>query len=185
MDEDLIALAKEEMQAVIEVVIGDLAVVKTGRAKPDLLEHVQVEAYETRMSIIELATISAPDPHVLIVQPWDESIIRNIEKAIAISDLHLNPVVDGNIIRIPIPVLTEERREELVKLVDQKMESGRLLLRQTRQEIKKKIEGQKGKPGVSEDDIHRLMEELEKTTDEFMEKIEELGERKREELRTV
>lgn len=185
MEEDLLAKARDEMDAVIEMVTGDLATVKTGRAKPDLLERIQVEAYDTRMSLLELATISAPDPRLLLVQPWDESIIANIEKAIATSELNLNPNVDGNVIRIPIPVLTEERREELVKLVGQKVESGKVLLRQARQDIKKEIEGLEGQPGVSEDDIHRMMEELEKITEEFVKKVEELGEQKKGELMTV
>jgi ribosome recycling factor len=185
MEHELIVNAREEMDAVVEAVIGDLATVRTGRAKPDLLEHVMVEAYDTRMPIIELATISAPDAQLLVVQPWDESITEAIAKAIATSDLHLNPVVDGTAIRIAIPALTEERREEFVKLVAQKMESGRSLLRQARQDTKKLIEGLKGSPGVSEDDIFRLMDALEKLTDSYIEKIENLGKEKEVELRTV
>ncbi len=185
MDGDVIENSRGEMEAVIDIVSGDLAMVKTGRAKPDLLEKVQVEVYESRMPIIELATISAPDPHLLVVQPWDDTILESIAKAISSSNLYISPVVDGNIIRISIPPLSEERREELVKLVNQKLESGRVLLRQARQDTKKMIEDMKGQPGVSEDDIHRKMAELEKTTDEFMKRIEELGEGKREELRTV
>lgn len=185
MEHLLIQEAKVEMEAVIEVVIGDLAMVKTGRARPDLLENVQVQAYDTRMPLIELSSITAPDPHMLMVQPWDESIVETVAKGIAGSDLNLNPVVDGKLIRISIPPLTEERREELVKLVGQKLESGKVLLRGARQETKKKIEDLKGEPGVSEDDIHRLMEQLEKLTEEYMDKVEKLGENKREELRTI
>lgn len=173
------------MEGVVEIVEEDFAMVKTGRAKPNLVEKVQVEAYQTRMPLIELAAISAPDPNLIVIQPWDESIVDNIVKAIAQSDLNLNPIYEGGVIRIQVPPLTEERREELVKLVSQKIESGRVLLRQVRQEVKKKVEGMKGQPGVSEDDIHRLMEELEKVTEEFIKKVEDMGRTKEEELRTI
>lgn len=185
MDDEIIEQTRMDMDAVIEIVQGDLATVKTGRAKPSLVEKVQVEAYDTRMPLVELATISAPDPHLLVIQPWDESIIENIAKAVNRSDLNLNANIDGGLIRIPIPLLTEERREELVKLVSQKLESGRVLLRQTRQETKKKIENSKGDPGVSEDDVYGMLDELEKLSDEYHKKIDELGKLKEEELRTI
>lgn len=185
MDENVIEKARSEMDAVIDIVKEDLDEVKTGRAKPSLVQNVMVEAYGTRMALIELATISSPDPQMLIIQPWDEGITANIEKAISTSDLNLNPVVDGSLIRIKIPPLTEERRQDLVKLVGQKLESGRVLLRQVRQDSKKLIEDSKGTPGVSEDDIFRLLSELEKVMDEYMQKVEELGEVKKQELMTI
>lgn len=185
MDDPLLIQARNDMEAVLDVVREDLSTVKTGRAKPALVEHIEVSAYDTQMPLIELATISAPDPHLLMIQPWDETILENIAKAIATSDLHLNPVVDQSLIRIQISPLTEERREELVKLVSQKLESGRVLLRQVRQDVKKRLEGMKGQPGVSEDDTHRQLESLEKTTDEFMGKITAMGEEKEVELRTI
>ena len=177
--------ARNDMEAVLDVVGEDLETVKTGRARPSFVEQVQIEVYNTSMPLIELATISAPEPHLLVVQPWDESVVEDIARGIAASELHLNPVVDAALIRIQIPPLTEERREDLVKLVGQKLESGRVLLRQARQESKKKIEGMKGQPGVSEDDIHTLLSELEQLTDEFMEKVAAMGREKEEELRTI
>ena len=185
MDDPLLIEARNGMDGVLDVVREDLTTVKTGRAKPSLVEHIEVLAYNTKMPLIELATISAPDPHLLVIQPWDESIIEAISKAIAASDLRLNPVVDQSLIRIQIPPLTQERREELVKLVHQKLESGRILLRQLRQDIKQKIEGMKGLPGVSEDDIHRQLDDLEKITDEFMGKLSAMGEVKEGELLAV
>ncbi len=185
MNNEHIDACREEMSAVIEVVGEDLSTIKTGRARPDFIAQVQVESYGTRMPLIELANITTPDPQLLVVTPWDESVIENIEKAIASSDLNLSPVVDGNIIRIAIPALTEERREEMVKLVKQKLESGRVLLRQARQETKRNIEGMKGESGVSEDDIHLLLGELDKLMEEYSKKIERLGEVKEEELRTI
>ena len=180
----MLTQARQAFEGVLEVIRGDLAVVRTGRARPELVEKVQVEAYEgqPRMSLVELASISAPDPQQLVVKPWDQGIISKIEKAIAVSDLGLNPVVDGEIVRIAIPALTEERRKDLVMLVHKKLEAGRNLLRSERQQIKEKIESQKGQPGISEDDIFRQLEELQKLTEELMTKIEDMGKAKESEL---
>jgi ribosome recycling factor len=185
MDEMIIEQARGDMEGVIEIVEEDLASVKTGRAKPSLVERVQVDVYQTKMPLIELAAISAPESNLLVVQPWDESIVEDIIKAISASDLNINPVLDGSLIRIVIPPLTEERRNDLIKLVFQKIESGRVLIRQVRQEAKKKIEGVKGEPGVSEDDVHRMMQELEKVTEEFIKKVEGMGQKKEGELRNI
>ena len=185
MSNDFISKARGEMDSVIDIVREDLGTVKTGRAKPDLISQVQVEVYNSRMPLFELAIISAPDPQLLVVRPWDETVIENVERAISKSELNLNPVVDGSLIRIAIPALTEERREEMVTLVHQKLESGRVLLRQVRQETKKEIEAKKGSPGVSEDDIHLWMEDLEDLVKEYLEKIKELGKTKEEELLTI
>lgn len=185
MTNDHLAEARRAMEEVLGVVLEDLALVRTGRAKPSLVETIMIPVYNTRMSLRELATISAPEPHLLVIQPWDETVVQDIAKGIAASEMGLTPVVDGSLIRIQIPPLTEERREEYVKLVHQKLESGRILLRQARQDAKKKIEDLKGQPGVSEDDIHRLLGELETLTDEYIEKVEEMGRVKEEELRTI
>jgi len=185
MEHEILTQTRKDMVAVLSVVGEDLATVKTGRAKPSLIERVMIEVYNMRMPLIELATISAPDPQLLVVQPWDESVIQDIAKGISQSQIGLNPVVDGSIIRLQIPPLTEERREEYVALVRQKIESGRVMLRQARQDSKKRIEGLKGEPGVSEDDIFRLLAELEKVTDEHTEKLEAQGRDKEAELRTI
>ncbi len=177
--------AEQQMGEVIILVESDLKGVKTGRARPNLIEDIKVEAYEGTMRLKELAAISSPDPHSLVVSPWDKSILKNIEKAIAISDLHLAPIVDNDLIRIQIPPLTEETRRDLVKLVYQKLESGRHILRQVRNDIKREIEGMKGKPGVSEDDIHNGVEELQKLIDKFTQKIEDIGKAKEQELMTI
>lgn len=184
---DLLSLASSAFEGVLSVIRGDLATVRTGRARPELVENVFVEAYEgqERMKIVELASISAPDPHQLVLKPWDQSILDRIEKALAMADLGVNPVVDGEIIRIVIPMLTEERRRDLVMLVHKKLEAGRNLLRGERQQIKEKVETQKGQPGVSEDDIFRQLEELQKLTEEFMVKIEEMGKVKEAELMQI
>ncbi|MBI2010002.1 MAG: ribosome recycling factor [Candidatus Chisholmbacteria bacterium] len=185
--QEILDKARGDFERVIAVLNDDLSTVKTGRAKPSLVEKVMVEAYEgqPRMALVELATISAPDPQTLVIQPWDRSILEKIEKAISISSLQLHPVVDGDMVRISIPPLTEERRVDLVKLTKQKLESGRVLLRQARGEIRDEIEAKKGQPGVSEDDIHEGFKKLDELTDEFMKKIEEVGVAKEKELMTM
>lgn len=185
--QDLLGKARDNFDKVIGVVNGDLATVKTGRAKPDLVEQVMVEAYEgqPRMKLLELASISAPDPQQLVIKPWDQSVLSKIEKGIMASGLGLSPVVDGDIVRISIPALTEERRLDLVKLVKQKLESGKTLLRQARHEIKEEIDRRKGTPNVSEDDVKGAVEELDKMTEEYNGKIDGLGEAKEKELMTV
>ena len=183
----MLVQARQAFEGVVEVIRGDLGTVRTGRARPELVEKVLVEAYEgqPRMALVELAAISAPDPHQLIIKPWDQNVLEKIEKGLATSDLGLNPVVDGEIIRINIPALTEERRRDLVMLVNKKLEAGKNLLRGERQRVKEKIEGQKGQPGVSEDDIFRQLEELQKLTEEFMTKIDQMGKAKEAELMQI
>jgi len=185
--QEILSKAKGDFDKVLEVLRNDLNMVKTGRARPDLVERVYVEAYEgqPKMPILELASISAPDSQQLVIKPWDPSVLNKIAKALSASDLQLNAVVDGEMVRISIPPLTEERRTDLVKLVKQKLESGKVLLRQARHEIKETIDHMKGKPDVSEDDISGGVEDLDKLTEEYMGKIEAIGAGKEKELMTV
>lgn len=176
---------KRDADKLLEVFTGDLATVRTGRAKPSLVENVQVEAYGSRMRLMELAQITAPEPTQILIKPWDQTVLSAIEKAIQISDLHVNPVVDGQQIRILIPALTGERREELIKLVGQKKHAAEEMLRDVRTKYKKLIEAQKGQPGISEDDIKRDLETLQKNTDGYTKSITELADGKEAELRTV
>lgn len=176
---------QSQTQQVLQLAEQDLKGIKTGRAKPSLVEDIPVLAYNSKMTLKELASITAPDPQQILVSPWDRSVLGEIEKALAGSSLHLNPVVDGDLIRIKIPPLTQENRQELVKLVAQKLESAKAMLRQARGEIKEKIEARKGKSGVSEDDIHRDLEELQKITDDTTDHLEELGKSKEAELMSL
>ena len=183
--EEILNKAKQQIEELLELIDDDLKGIKTGRAKPSLIENIRVEAYASKMALKELASISAPDPHSLIVSPWDKTVLEAIEKAVFSSNLNLHPVVDNDLIRIQISPLTEETRKDLVKLVAQKLESGRKLLRQLRNEAKKEIEDRKGKPAVSEDDIKQWMEDLQKLINETSGKIEEFGKIKEEELMTI
>lgn len=177
---------KQKMQGVVDLMKQDLNGVKTGRAKPSMIEQIKVEAYAgTWMPLLELSSINAPDPHMLLVQPWDHSVTAKIEKALATAEIPLNPVVDGNVIRITIPPLTEETRKEMVKLVKQKIESGKEMLRGIRNDVKREIDNQKDDAGVSEDDIKSWLEEMQKINDNFMKTLEDLGDAKEKELMEI
>jgi ribosome recycling factor len=185
IEHELIQLLRQKFTKVLEIVEEDFETIRVGRAKPSLIENLGVMAYGGRMRLMELATISAPDPNMLIVSPFDKSIMRDIEKAIADSEMQLSPAVSGDMIRIVIPSLTQERRLDFVKLLKQKSESGKVMLRQARQDIKEKIDALKERKEVSEDDIYMLLEQLDKITGEFNEKIEEMSRSKEEEIMAV
>ncbi len=163
----------------------DISTLRTGRASAQLLDVVDVEAYGTRMKVNELANISVPDPTLVVVSPWDKSILSALEKAISISPLNLHPVVDGSIIRIAVPALTEERRKDMVKLLHQKIEAGRVMLRNVRQDSRKEIEKMKDDAGVSEDDIKADLEQLDVEVKKYMDLIEHLDQEKEKELMKV
>lgn len=172
-------------QKIISHITDDIASLRTGRANTALLDTVMVEAYGTKMRVHEVATVSAPDPTLLLISPWDKSLLDAVAKGITNSGLNLNPVVDSDIVRIGIPPLTEERRKEMVKLLAQKIEAGKVMLRNLRGDVRKEIENTKDEDGVSEDDIEGWLEELDKQVKSFEEKIEELKEKKEKELMTV
>lgn len=171
-----------KLNKVIAHLSDDLKSVKTGRAKPSLVEEVKAEVYGSQMAIKELASITAPDPHQIVVSPWDKSLIEAIARAINSADLNLNGVVDGDIVRINIPPLTGETRQQLIKLVKQKIESAKVMIRQVRASAKKEIEAQKDDGGVGEDEIHSQLDELQKSVDDCEEKLDEMGKSKEEEL---
>lgn len=182
MPYDFSQLSKKYNQ-VLELVQDDLKQIKTGRAKPSLVEDVQAEAYGSYMPLKELASISAPDAQMITIQPWDQSVIEGIEKGL--QKAGFNPTVDGQQLRIVIPPLTGEKRQEMIKQVAQHIESGKQMLRSQRTDSKKEIEGQKGESNVSEDDIKAELEELDKVTQEYTVKLEEIGESKKTELETI
>lgn len=169
----------------INHVRSDVATLRTGRASSQLLDSVSVDVYESTLKINEVANISIPDAQLLIVEPWDKSILKDVEKAIAKANLNLNPVVDGDRIRIVVPALNQERRQEMVKQLSQKIESGRKVLRGIRSDTKRDIELTKGQDGVSEDSVHNSLKQLEKNVKESLEELEQLYETKKGELLTV
>ena len=160
----------------------ELATVRTGRASASLLDHIKVEYYGTPTPLNQVATLGVPEPSLLTVQPWDVSLIGAIDKAIRSSDLGLNPVNDGKILRVPIPPLTEERRKELVKHLHRVLEDHRTAVRNVRRDanegLKKLLKDKK----ISEDDEKRGLEDVQKITDEFTEKLEAQGKGKEKEI---
>ena len=185
MSEAILANLKTRLDQTVEVVKKDLSSVRTGRAKPSLVEDVKVEAYGTVMTIKELATISAPDTTLIVIAPWDKGLVAAIASGIQKSGLNIQPIVDGDTIKISLPAPTEERRLELVKLVHSKLESARVMIRSVRGEIKEEIEAQEGEAGISEDSIKSWLESMQKTVDQYMAKIDELGKEKEKELMTL
>lgn len=174
--------AKTGFEKVIEHLKHELGAVRTGRATPAIAEDIQVEAYGMMQPIKALASIGTPDARTVQIEPWDASVVKAIETAIMKSDIGIMPNVDGKIIRLMMPMMTEETRLQMVKRVKEKLEEAKISLRKVREENKKAIEAQEG---VSEDAINRELEQLEKLVKEFTAKIEELGASKEKEVMTV
>lgn len=172
---------KKRIEKILEVLRGDLGTIRTGRATPSLVEGIVINAYSgtAKLKVMELATIGASDTKTLVITPFDPSIIHEIQKGIEAASAGLTPIVDGNILRINIPPLSTERREELIKAMKHKLENGRIMVRQARHEamedIKKEFEGR-------EDDIKRLEKEVQKLVDDTMSTIDDYGKQKEQEL---
>ncbi len=159
----------------VEVLRRELAILRTGRASPSLLEHIRVDYYGTPTPLNQLASISAPEARMLIIQPWDRGVLPTIEKAIIKSDLGLNPTSDGSVIRLVIPQLTEERRKELVKLVRKRVEERRIAVRNIRREALEKLREMEREKEISEDEEKRALNQLQVLTDSLIEKLDQVG----------
>ena len=177
--------ARQRMDGAIEALRREFAGVRTGKASPGLLDTVKVEAYGSPMPLNQVGTVSAPEPRMLIVQPWDKTLIKAIEKALRESDLGLNPSNDGSVIRIPIPALTEERRKEYVRLLHKLTEEARVAVRNVRRDANDEIKHRQKDEGLSEDDIRREQAEVQKLTDSYIAKIDELMKHKEAEVMEV
>lgn len=174
---------RQKMTKVLELLASELASFKVGRATPALVEKITVEVYENKMPLVELATISIPEPNQLLITPFDQTIIKEIEKALSMDrGLGLSPVVDGNVIRLKILPLTEEKRRELVKVLHQKLEAARVMVRQVRAEKMAEIKRAFESKEIHEDQRRQMSEDLQKLTDEMTIKIEEMGRTKEQEL---
>lgn len=171
---------RERMDNALEAMRREFATVRTGKASPALLEHVRVEAYEAHMPLEQLSTISAPEPRLLVVQPWDKSLMGAIEKAIQSADLGLNPSNDGTVIHVPIPQLNEERRRELVKVLHRMAEEGHVSLRTARRAANDEVKAKIKDGELSEDEGHRQTDEIQKMTDDYSKKIDALLKAKEE-----
>lgn len=175
----------QQAQKALDHLTHDVGQLRTGKASAQVLDSVQVEAYGTRMKVAEVANIAVPDPNMILVSPWDKGLLSAIEKGINSAGLNLNAVVDSQVIRIVVPSLTEERRKEMVKLLHQKLEGGRVMFRSVRTDTKKDIDQQAGQPGISEDMIESDLKQLDILIKEYVVKLEELGQRKEVELMTI
>jgi ribosome recycling factor len=173
------------MQAATDALTREFAGVRTGRANASLLDAVRVEAYGNLTSINQLATVSVPDSRTIVIQPWDASQMKEIEKGIAKSDLGLSPSNDGKVIRLTVPTLTEERRKQLAKTVGKFAEDARVAIRNARREANDKLKALAKDKKVSEDEERRGHDQIQKTTDRFAAKIDELAKKKEQEVMTV
>ncbi|OGM26125.1 ribosome recycling factor [Candidatus Woesebacteria bacterium RIFCSPHIGHO2_02_FULL_38_9] len=172
------------MHQALDIVVKDLSSIRTGKAASSLVEDLMVRVYggTQNLKIVELATISAPGPEALVIDPWDKSIIGEIRQGIQAANIGMNPVIDGQIIRVNLPPLTTEDRERYVKLLSVKLEAGKITVRQIRGDEMHKIKKEFEEKDISEDDKFNQEKELQETIDEFIAKIEEIGEKKKQEL---
>ena len=162
------ANSKDRMDQTVEHVRQELATLRTGRANPRMVDHVKVEYYGSHQPLKNLANISAPEPRLLVVEPYDKPQTVNIVKAIQLADLGLNPISDGNVIRLPIPELTEERRKELVKVAHLMVEEGKVTLRNVRRDSNNELKQLAKSHDISEDNLHRAMDNFQTLTDEHI-----------------
>ena len=178
----MFAEVKTKMDAAIDRVRRDMASVRTGRATVSLLDGVHVEAYGSKMPLNQVATLSVPEPALIVAQPFDPSTMKEIEKAIRASDLGLNPSNDGKVIRIPIPPLTDDRRKELSRHVHKQAEEGRNVVRNVRRDANERLKKLLKEHKVSEDDERKGLEQVQKVTDEHVKLIDELQKKKDQDL---
>lgn len=181
----VIRQTKEKMQRSIEAAEREFSTVRTGRATPALLDRVKVEYYGSEMPVNQVATVSVPEARQMVIAPWDKAVLPAIQKAIHASDLGLTPNNDGQVIRLEIPTLTEERRKELTKVVHTKAEEGKVAIRNLRREANDTLDKMEKQSQLSEDDVERGKKEIQKLTDEFIAKVDELTEKKVAEIMEV
>ncbi|HHX02186.1 MAG TPA: ribosome recycling factor [Firmicutes bacterium] len=170
------------MKQVITSTTNTFSTIRTGRANPSLLDRIVVNYYNTPTPLNQLASISAPEPRMLLIQPWDKTVIKEIEKAIMASDLGLTPNSDGNVIRIGIPQLTEERRKQLVKVVKKESEDHRIAIRNIRRDMNEEIKTLEKNGEITEDESRRYLDEVQKLTDKYIAEIDRLAEAKEKEI---
>src|ERR1044072_5681147 len=185
MQSKTLSEAEERMKKAIEFVRHELAGIRTGKASPQLLDTVKVEAYGTHVPLQQVGSVSAPQPRLLVIQPWDKSLIKAICRGVNEAQLGLNPTDDGSLVRIPIPTLTEERRKDLVKLISKFAEEGGVAVRQVRHDANKELKGQEDGGTLPADDAKRQTAEVQKMTDRSIAQIDELLKKKTAEVMEV
>jgi len=176
---------KERMQKSLDHLASEFATVRAGRANPAVLDHIQVEYYGSPTPIQQVASISSPDPRSLVIQPWDSSILKGIEKAILTSDLGINPTNDGKCIRLLFPQLTEERRKDLAKQVKKYGEECKVAIRNIRRDAMDTYKKQQKASEITEDDLKGMEKDMQKMTDEYIKKVDEMTAKKEKELYAI
>ncbi|MFH1551490.1 MAG: ribosome recycling factor [bacterium] len=185
MYKEKIKRLKISFNKTIEYLKGELSGLQAGRATPSLIENLEVDCYNQRLPLKQLASIQTPEPQSIIIRPWDKEIIKDIERAINQSRLGLSLIAEDEFIRIKIPPLSEERRKELVKIVQEKVEESRISIRRHREQVWKEVQSMEQAKEISEDNKFRARDELQKIVDEYNKKIEEMEKKKTEEMMTV
>ncbi len=185
MYKEIIDKIKPNLDRTVEYLKGELSGLQVGRANPGLVEDLEVECYNQKMPLKQLASIQAPEPRSILIQPWDKSIIKDIEKAISNSKLGLSPVVEEDFIRLKIPPLSEERRRELTKIIQEKLEECRVSVRRQREEVWRQIQDLEKEGKIPEDDKFKAKDELQKVINDYNRQIEEISKRKEEEIMKV
>jgi len=185
MTADLFGDAERRMQKAVEALKHDLGSIRTGRASSSLLERILVDYYGTPMPINQVATVTVPEARLLVIQPWEKKMLIDIEKAIQKSDLGINPNNDGQVIRLAIPPMNEERRRDLVKTLHKKLDEHKVAVRNIRRDIHDKLRDREKKKEVSEDELKRSTERLQKLTDRFIDEMDKVGRGKEQEILEV
>lgn len=180
-----IQAARQRMDKALEAMRREFSSIRTGKASPSILDSVRVEAYGSQVPLNQVATVSVPEPRMIIIQPWDQGMVGPIERGIQMADLGLNPSNDGKVVRLPIPPLTEERRKEFVRVLHKMAEEGRIALRQARKDANEGVKQRQKDGELSEDEARREQDEVQKLTDQHVEKIEELLRHKEAEILEV
>lgn len=185
MYQEIIKTIKPEMERTLDYLKSELNSLQVGRATPGLVEDLPVDCYGQRLPLKQLAAIQTPEPRLILIRPWDRAIIKDIERAIGQSRLGLSPSVDEETIRLNVPPLSEERRKELVKILQERTEECRISVRRHREETWKKIQDMEQNKEIREDDKFRAKDELQKLVDEYNKKIDEVKKKKEEEIMKV
>lgn len=185
MSSEVITELRAKMESSVDAYKRDLTRIRTGRATLSLLDGIKVESYGSRLPVDQVGSMTIPEPSMIVIKPWDPQMIRPIEKAILASDLGLTPANDGNVIRLTIPPLTEERRRDLVKQVKKISEEFKVAIRNIRRETNDTFKKQKNEKEISEDDMFRLQDDAQKATDEFIKSIDKISACKEKEVMEV
>jgi len=181
----LLSDAEKNMQKTVEIIDKEFASLRAGRATPALLDKISVEYYGAPTPINQMANINVPEARLLVIQPWDKNTMPDIEKAILKSDLGITPANDGNVIRLAVPQLTKERRAELVKAIKKRSEEGRVAVRNLRRDTNEGLKSQQKDGDISEDELRRLQDEVQKLTDKYIKEIDALFGTKEKEIMTI